>query len=200
MTTSIFCNHYAFFSFLILYSLVVHCHYAHWCLLLSVHCHYITVYHHMILSYCALCSLLQSLQCLMTPQILPSVISVCSVLLCPLLSSTTCPLSVSTWHWCVCCFCVTVSIDLFLLSTHFLSVPYIFLSVGSFNMTIATYILSMTVSTLLHIVSVSCHCVHCCLLQSLLCLSVPHIVPSVCSVSLCPLLISTVCPLSVSPS
>jgi hypothetical protein len=73
---------------------------------------------------------------------------------------------------------------------------------------------------------VLCHCVHCCLLQSVHCLSVPHTVssvgsvslfpllsstvllclsvfhtvPSVGSLSLCPLLSSTVCPLSVSTS
>jgi hypothetical protein len=42
--------------------------------------------------------------------------------------------------------------------------------------------------------------VHCCLLHSVHCLSVPHNVPSVGSVSLCPPLSSTVCPLSVSTS
>jgi len=47
---------------------------------------------------------------------------------------------------------------------------------------------------------VLCHCVHCCLLQSVHCLSVPNTVPSVGSVSLCPQLFSTVCPLSVSTS
>jgi len=39
------------------------------------------------------------------------------------------------------------------------------------------------------------NCIHCCLLQSVHCLSVPHTVPSVASVSLCPLFPSTVCPL-----
>jgi hypothetical protein len=47
---------------------------------------------------------------------------------------------------------------------------------------------------------VLCHYVHCCLLQSVHCLSVPHTVPSVVSVSICPQLPSTVCPLSVSTS
>jgi hypothetical protein len=45
-----------------------------------------------------------------------------------------------------------------------------------------------------------CHCVHYCLLQSVHSLSVPHTVPSVGSVSLCPILPSTLCPLSVSTS
>jgi len=47
---------------------------------------------------------------------------------------------------------------------------------------------------------VLCHYVHCCLLQSVRCLSVPHNVPSVGSMPLSPLLSSTVCPLSVSTS
>jgi hypothetical protein len=40
--------------------------------------------------------------------------------------------------------------------------------------------------------------VHCCHLQSLHCLSVPHTVPFVGSVSFCPMLPSRVCPPSVS--
>jgi hypothetical protein len=92
----------------------------------------------------------------------------CSVSLCPLLSSTVCPLSVSTSQY-----------------------------------------------------TVLCHYAHCCLLQSVHCLSVPHSVmfcvtmstalfysqstvcqylTVYCSVSLCPLLSSTVSPLSVSTS
>ena len=47
---------------------------------------------------------------------------------------------------------------------------------------------------------VLCHYVHCCLLRPVHFLSVPHTLPSVCSVSLCPLLSSTACPLSVSTS
>ena len=47
---------------------------------------------------------------------------------------------------------------------------------------------------------VLCHYIHYCLLQSVQCLSVPHTVPSFGSVSLCPLLPSTLCPLSVGTS
>ena len=102
--------------------------------------------------------------------------SVCSVSLCPLLSSTVCPLSVSTSHYTFSLFCVTVS-------------------------TAVYYSLSPLCQYLtLYLQFVLCHCVHCCLLQSVPCLSVTHSVPSVCSVSLCPLLSTTVCPLSVSTS
>jgi hypothetical protein len=52
----------------------------------------------------------------------------------------------------------------------------------------------------LYCLLVLCHYVHCCLVQSVHCLSVTHTVPSVVSVSLCPLLSCTVCPLSVSNS
>jgi hypothetical protein len=47
---------------------------------------------------------------------------------------------------------------------------------------------------------VLCHHIHCCLLQCVHCQSVHHTVPSVGSVSLCPLLSSTVCPVSISTS
>ena len=49
----------------------------------------------------------------------------------------------------------------------------------------------------LHRLLVLCHCVRCSFLQTVHCLSVPHIVPPVGSVSLCPLLSPTVCPKSV---
>ena len=51
----------------------------------------------------------------------------------------------------------------------------------------------------LYLLLVLCHCVHC-LLQSLHCLSIPHTMPPVGSVSLCPLLSSIVCPLADSNS
>jgi len=52
----------------------------------------------------------------------------------------------------------------------------------------------------MHHLFVLCHYAHCCFLQTVHCLSEPHTVPSVCSVSLCPLLSFTVCPLSVRTS
>jgi len=96
--------------------------------------------------------------------------------LCPLLSTIVCPLSVSTSLCTFSLFCVAVS-------------------------TAVYYSLSPVCPYLtLYLQFVLCHCVHCCLLQSVPCLSVPHSVPSVCSVSLCPLLSTTVCPLSVRTS
>jgi len=112
----------------------------------------------------------------------------------------------------------------FLNSDHRLSVPNTLLSVGSVNMTSAVYSLFTVCQylTLYHLLVLSLcpllsstfypmsfstshytfcflvfYHVHCSLLHSLLCLSVPYIVPSVCSVSLCPLLSPTVCLLSV---
>jgi len=104
-------------------------------------------------------------------------------------------------------------------SVHGLSVPHTVQSVGSVSLCI---LLSSTVSTLSvstphctvcwFCLSIFCqyltqyrllvlyHYFHCCLLQSVHCLSVPHTVQSVVSVSLCPQLSSTVCPLSVSTS
>jgi hypothetical protein len=98
------------------------------------------------------------------------------VSLCPLLSSRVCPLSVSTSHCTVCWFCVTLS------NSAFYSLP-----------TVCQY-LTMYRSLVL------CHSVHCCLLESVKILSVPNIVPSVVSVTLCKLLSSTDCPRSVSTS
>jgi len=100
----------------------------------------------------------------------------CSVSLYPLLSSTVCPLSVITSHFSVCWFCATMS-------------TVVFYSLSTLCHYLALYSLL-----------VLCHYVHCCLLQSVRCLSVPHTLQSVGSVSLCPLLSSTVCPLSVSTS
>jgi hypothetical protein len=98
------------------------------------------------------------------------------VSLCPLLYSTVCTLSVSTSHWIVSLFCVTMSTAVFY--------------------SLSTVCQYLTLYSLL----VLCHCVHRCLLQSLHCLSVHHSVQSVSSVSLCPPLSSTVCPLPVSTS
>jgi hypothetical protein len=116
-------------------------------------------------------NLVQSVHCLSVPK---NVQRVGCVSLCPLLSSKVCPLSVSTLHFTVCWFCVTVS-------------AAVFYSLS----TVCQYLI-------LYRLLVLCPYVRCCLLQSVHCLSVPYTVPSVGSVSLCPLLSSTVCPLSVS--
>ena len=49
-----------------------------------------------------------------------------------------------------------------------------------------------------YLLLVLCQYVHCCLLKSLQCLSLPHIVPTLGSLSLFPQLSSIVCPMSVS--
>jgi len=148
------------------------CHYVHCCLLHSVH--YLSVPHVLPSVFLCLyvhCCLLQSVHSLSVPHNIPPV---GSVSLGPLPSYTLCPLSVSTSHCTVCWFCVTIS--------------------TAFFYTLSTISQYLTLYRLL----VLCHYVHCCPLQSVHCLSVPHTVPSVCSVSLCLMLPSTVCPLSVS--
>ena len=124
-------------QYLTMYSLLVLCHYVHCCLLvcplsvstsqctafwfcvtmstvvfynLSTVCQYLTMYSLLFLCQYVQCCLLQSVQCLSVPH---NVQSVVSVSLCPLLSSTACPLSVSTSHCTVCWFCVTMSTDIF---------------------------------------------------------------------------------------
>ena len=82
--------------------------------------------------------------------------------------------SVTTSYCTVCWFCVYMS-------------PAAFYSLS----TVCQYLTQYRLLVL-------CHYINCCLLQSVQCLSIPHTVPSVISVSLCPLLPSTVCPLSVS--
>jgi hypothetical protein len=96
--------------------------------------------------------------------------------LCPLLSSTVSPLSVYTSNNTACWFCVTMSNAVF----------YSLFSVCHY----------LTEYRLL----VLCHYVHCCLLLSVHCLSISHILASVCSVTLCPFLSSTLCPQSISTS
>jgi len=140
---------------------------------LSTLCQYLTLYGLMILCHYFHCCLLQSVPCLSVPQNIPPV---GSVLLNPPLSSTICPLSVNTSHFTVCWFCVTMS-------------------------TVVFYNLSTVCQYLtLYRLMVLCHYVHCYLLQTVHCLSVPHNLPSVGSVSHCPLLHSTFCPLSLSTS
>jgi len=116
---------------------------------------------------------LKSVHCLSVPH---TVQSVGSVSLCPLLSSKVCPQSVNNSQCTVFWFRVTMSTSVF-------------------------YSLSNVCQYLtLYSLLVLCHYVHCCFIQSVHCLSVPHNVQSVGSVSLRPLLSSVVCPLSVSTS
>ena len=97
-------------------------------------------------------------------------------------------------HYLYCCI---------LQSVRCLSVPHNVLSFGSVSLCLlmSCTVCSMSVSTSQCTVCfVLCHYVHYCLLESVQCLSVRHNLPSVGSVSLCPLLPSTVCPWSVSTS
>jgi len=73
---------------------------------LSTVCQYLTLYCLLVLSHYVHCCLLQSVHCLSVPH---TVQSVGSVSLCSLLSSTVCPLSLSTSYCNVCLFCVTMS-------------------------------------------------------------------------------------------
>jgi len=140
---------------------------------LSTVCQYLTLYSLLVLCRYVHCCLLQSVHCLSVPH---TVQSVGSVSLCPLLSSTVCPLSVTTSHCTVCWFCVAMSTAVFC--------------------SLSTVCQYLTLYSLL----VLCRYVHCCLLQSVDYLSLPHTVQSVGSVSLFALLPSTVCPLSVCTS
>jgi len=136
-------------------------------------CQYLRFYRLLVLCPCVHCFLLQSVHCLSLPHILPSV---CSVSLCPLFPFTVCPRPVSTSHWTVSWFCATMS-------------------------TASFYSLSNVCQYLtLYRLLVLCHYVQCFLLQSVHCLSVPHILPSVGSVSLCPLFPFTVWPRPLSTS
>jgi hypothetical protein len=140
---------------------------------LSTVCQYLTLYSLLVLCHYVHCCLLQSVHCLSVPHPVPSV---GSVSLYPLLSSTVCPLSVSTSPCTVCWLCVTISTAVF------------------YSLSTACQYLT------LYPVLVLCHYIHYFLLKSAHCLSVPHSVPSVGSVSLCQLLSSRVCALSVSTS
>jgi len=193
MSTAAFYSLSTVCQYLTLYSLLVMCHYVHCCLREYVHClsvphilqsvgsvtlcpllpstvcQYLTLYSRLVLWHYVHCCLLQNVHCLSVPH---TVQSVGSVTLYPLLSSTVCPLSFITSHCTVCWFCVALS------------------TAGFYSL--STIFHYLTLYSLL----VLCRYVHCCLLQSVHCLSVPHTVQSVGSVSLCPLLSSTVCPLS----
>ena len=126
-----------------------------------------------------------------------------SMSLCPLVSFRVCPPSVSNSHYTACLFCVTMSTAVF----YCLSTACQYLTVYrllAFWVTVSTavfYSLStICLCLILYRLLILCHSVHWCLLQSVHCLSIPHTVGSVGFVSLCPLLSSRVCPMSVSTS
>ena len=137
MSTAVFSNLPAVCQYLTLNLLFVLCHYNHCCLIQSVHClsvphtvppvlsvtmstavfyslstvcQYLTMYRLLVVGHYVHCCLLESVHCLSAPDIVPSV---GCVSLCPLLSSTVCPLSVSTSHCTVFWFCVTMSTAVF---------------------------------------------------------------------------------------
>ena len=155
-------------------------------------------------------NLVQPAHCLSVPHTLPSIGSVSLSLL---LSSTVCPLSVSTSQCTVFWFCVTVSTDAFhslFNVSQYLTMYRLFRSVSLCPLLLTT-VCPLSVSTSVppstvwqfltkYRLLVLCHYVHCRLLQFVHCLSVPHTIPSVGSLSLIPLLFSTVSPLSVSTS
>ena len=192
--------------------------------ILSTVCQYLTLYRLLVVCHYVHCCLLQSVHCLSVPH---TVQSVGSLSLCPLLSSTVIPLCFSTSHCTVCCPYVTMSTAAFyslftfcqylklyrhLVLCHYghrcllqsMQCQYLTpcrLLVLCHYVTAAFYSLSAVCQYLtFYRLLVLCHYVHCCLLQSVHCLSVPHTIPSVGSVSLCPMLLSTVCPPSVSTS
>jgi len=137
---------------------------------------FLTLYRLVVLFHHAHLCLPLSVQCLSVHHNIPSY---GSVLLCHLLSFAVSPKSYNTSICTVrslCLFCVTMSTAVFYIFFHCLSVHHLVPSVFL------------------------CFCVHCCLLPSVLYLSVRDTEVSVVSVSLCPLLSSTLCPLSVSTS
>jgi len=155
-------------QYLTMYRVLVLCKCVHLCFLYSVnYLLYLTQYRLLVLCHRVHCTLVESVHYLSLPH---TATSVGSVSPCPLLSSTVCPQSVSTSQFTVCWFCVTMSTAVFF--------------------SLSTVCQYLTIYRLL----VLCHYVHCCLLQSVQSLSVPHNLTSVGFVLLCPLLSSTVCP------
>ena len=125
---------------------------------------------------------------------------VCSVSLCPLLSSTVCPRIFSTSHCTTSLLFVTMRTNVFYsLSTNcqYLTLYHLFVLCHYVHSCLLEFVQILPDLTLYHLL-VLCHYIHCCLLQSIHCLSISFNVPHVCSVSLYPLLSSTVYPLSVN--
>jgi hypothetical protein len=173
------------------------CHYVQCCLLQSVHSLSVpqTV---PFLSSASLCNcfLQHSVHCQPVPHTLLSLISVSP---CSILPSKVCPLSVSTSHCTVSWFCVTMSTFVLYSLSNFCQ----YLTLCRF-LILCRYVTAAfySPSTVCQYVTLYgllflCHYVHFCLLQSVHCLSVPYTVPSLSSVSPCPLLPSIFCLLSV---
>jgi hypothetical protein len=166
---------------------------------LSNVCKYLTLYRLLVLCLYVQCRPVLSVHCLSVSHNVPSV---CSVSQIPLLTSTVCPLSVSTSHWTVYLFCDTLLTAAFYsLSTvrqYFTLTQYSFCvtlsSIAFFSLYTVSNFLSLYPSLFL------CHCVPCCLIESVQCLSLPNTLPYVGFVSLGPHLSSTVCQLSISTS
>jgi len=124
------------------------------------------------------------------------------VSVCPLLSSTVCPWSVSISHCkfrlLVLCQCVHYCL---LQAVHYLSVTHTVSIVCWLCVTFPTAVFyspsSVSTSHCKYHLLVVCHYALYCLLKSVHCLSVPYTLLSLGSVSLYPLLSTTVCQLSV---
>ena len=183
------------------------------CYSLYAACLYLTLYRLAVLFHSVQCCLLRSLG---SQSLTHTVPSVGSLTLYPLLYSTVSTLSLSTSHCNVGSICVTVS-AVFLYSLSTVSAVYLYSLSAVFLYTLSTvyqYCILYPPFALFHCVHccilhsvhfisahhnirllVLCHYVHQCLLLCLSCVFGPHIVTSVCSWSLCPLLSSAVCPL-----
>ena len=165
-------------QYLPIYRLLFLCHCVYCCLLQSVrssflqdvYYQYLRVHGLLVLCHYDHCCPLQSLHCLSVPH--PVTLRLLCQNATPVLNISA--LCVRISHCTVCCFCVNVSTAVF------------------YNLSTVCQYLTM------YRLLVLCHYVHFYFPQSLQCLSGPLKVPSVLSVSLCPLLYSTISPLSVN--
>jgi len=174
MSTAVFYSLSIVCQYLTIYRLLVLCHYVHCCLLQSVQS--LSVPHNLpSVGSVSLCTLLSSTVCPQSVSI-SNLTSVGFVLPCPLLSSTVCLESVSTSQCTLCWFCVSVYTAVF----YYLSAICMYFTL---NRQLGLW-----------------HRVHCTLVHSVHYLSIHNTETSVGSVSLCPLLSSTISPMSVSIS
>ena len=149
----------------------------------------------------SLCPLLYSSVCPLSVNISHCTLS-CFLSLCPLHYFTFCPLPLHTSHRAICWFCVTMSnVFFYILPTvcHYRNVISLYsvslslLLYSRFCPSVYQYLTST--GSLFNVTNV-----HCCLVPSFHCLSVPHTVPFVGSVSLFHCFFSRVCLPSVSTS